>query len=95
EIIVNASWGLGEAIVGGRALFVASAEYQHLLSRDVALAAFYDYGNAADTWDDLKPVAGYGVGVRWRTPVGPLNLDVAWGEAVRDWRGGMLPLAAG
>lgn len=77
---------LGEAIVGGRALFVASAEYQHLLSRDVALAAFYDYGNAADTWDDLKPVAGYGVGVRWRTPVGPLNLDVAWGEAVRDWR---------
>jgi translocation and assembly module TamA len=24
--------------------------------------------------------------VRWRTPVGPLNLDLAWGEAVRDWR---------
>jgi translocation and assembly module TamA len=77
---------LGEAIVGGRALFTASVEYQHLVSRDVALATFYDYGNAADSWSDLKPVAGYGVGVRLRTPVGPLNFDVAYGEAVREWR---------
>jgi translocation and assembly module TamA len=77
---------LGEAIVGGRALFTTSIEYQHLVGRDVALATFYDYGNAADTWSDLKPVAGYGVGVRWRTPVGPLNFDVAYGEAVREWR---------
>lgn len=77
---------LGEAIVGGRALFASSVEYQHLLNRDIALAAFYDYGNAADAWRDLKPVAGAGVGVRWRTPVGPLNLDVAYGEAVREWR---------
>jgi translocation and assembly module TamA len=77
---------LGEAVVGGRALFVGSVEYQHLLNRDLALAAFYDYGNAADAWRDLKPVAGYGVGVRWRTPVGPLNLDVAYGDAVREWR---------
>ncbi len=77
---------LGEAVVGGRALFTSSVEYQHLLNRDVALAAFYDYGNAADTWGDLKPVAGAGVGVRWRTPVGPLSLDVAYGEAVREWR---------
>jgi translocation and assembly module TamA len=77
---------LGEAVVGGRALFATSVEYQHLLGRDVALAAFWDYGNAADTWKDLNPVSGVGVGVRWRTPVGPLNLDVAYGEAVREWR---------
>jgi translocation and assembly module TamA len=24
--------------------------------------------------------------VRLRTPVGPLNFDVAYGEAVREWR---------
>jgi translocation and assembly module TamA len=77
---------LGEAVVGGRALFVAGIEYQHLLGRDLAVATFYDYGNAADTWADLTPVGGYGVGVRWRTPVGPLNFDIAYGEAVRDWR---------
>jgi translocation and assembly module TamA len=77
---------LGQATVGGRFLLVTSAEYQHLITRDIALAAFYDWGNAADARSSLEPVAGYGVGVRWRTPVGPLNLDVAWGEAIRDWR---------
>lgn len=77
---------LGEATVGGRFLLVTSAEYQHLITRDVALAVFYDWGNAADSRRGLAPVAGYGTGVRWRTPVGPLNLDLAWGEAVRNWK---------
>jgi translocation and assembly module TamA len=77
---------LGQATVGGRFLLVTSAEYQHLITRDIALAVFYDWGNAADTRSGLEPVAGYGAGVRWRTPVGPLNLDLAWGEAIRDWR---------
>ncbi len=77
---------VGQATVGGRVLGVASVEYQHILNRDVALAVFYDRGNAADTWADLKTVAGYGVGVRWRTPVGPLNVDVARGDAVDEWR---------
>jgi translocation and assembly module TamA len=65
---------------------VASVEYQHPIARDVALAAFYDRGNAADTWASLQPVAGWGLGVRWRTPVGPLNFDVARGVAVGQWR---------
>jgi translocation and assembly module TamA len=77
---------LGQATVGGRFLLVTSAEYQHLITRDIALAVFYDWGNAADSRSGLEPVAGYGAGVRWRTPVGPLNLDLAWGEAIRDWR---------
>jgi translocation and assembly module TamA len=77
---------IGEAVLGGRYLWVGSLEYQHLLNRDLALAVFYDRGNAADSWTALDPVAGYGAGIRWRTPVGPLNLDVAWGEAVSSWR---------
>jgi translocation and assembly module TamA len=77
---------LGEATVGGRFLLTSSLEYQHLIDRDVAVAVFYDWGNAADSRARLDPVAGYGIGVRWRTPVGPLNVDVAWGEAVRDWK---------
>jgi translocation and assembly module TamA len=76
----------GEATVPGRYLGVASVEYQHPIARDVALAAFYDRGNAADTWASLQPVAGWGLGVRWRTPVGPLNFDVARGVAVGQWR---------
>jgi translocation and assembly module TamA len=29
---------------------------------------------------------GYGLGVRWRTPAGPLAVDVAWGERERQLR---------
>jgi translocation and assembly module TamA len=77
---------VGEATLGGRYLMTASAEYQHLITRDLAAAVFYDLGNAADDRSALRPVAGYGVGARWRTPVGPLNVDLAWGEAVRAVR---------
>jgi translocation and assembly module TamA len=50
------------------------------------IAAFVDAGNAADRGSDLKPVYGYGVGARLRTPIGPMRLDVAYGEATRTVR---------
>jgi translocation and assembly module TamA len=31
-------------------------------------------------------VVGSGIGLRWRSPVGPLRLDLAYGEAVRKAR---------
>jgi len=77
---------LGQATVGGRFLAVGSVEYQHPIGRDLSVAAFYDRGNAADSSEVLETVAGWGVGVRWRTPVGPLNLDIARGEATGEWR---------
>jgi translocation and assembly module TamA len=77
---------LGQAVVGGRYLLTTSVEYQHPIDPDIALAAFYDRGNAADDWKTLAPVTGWGIGVRWRTPVGPLNLDLARGVAVGEWR---------
>lgn len=49
-------------------------------------AVFVDAGNAANAWSALKPVYGLGVGVRWRSPVGPLRVDLAYGEAVRKMR---------
>lgn len=77
----------GAATVGGRYLAVASAEYQHPIREGLAGAVFYDVGNATDATDaGLHLVAGYGLGLRWRTPVGPINLDVAYGEARRAWR---------
>jgi translocation and assembly module TamA len=77
---------IGQAVVGGRFLLVGSVEYQHPIDRDLSLAVFYDRGNASASYDTYSSVAGYGVGVRWRTPVGPLSFDLAWGEAVGDWR---------
>jgi translocation and assembly module TamA len=77
---------IGQAVVGARYLLVASAEYQYPLWENLYLATFYDRGNAMDRASDFRTVAGYGVGLRWRTPVGPLNADVAYGEADRRVR---------
>lgn len=76
----------GRAVVGGRVLALGSLEYQHPVRRDWYAAAFVDVGDAADTWGRYDAVAGYGVGARWRSPVGPVSIDLAYGEAVRDWR---------
>ena len=80
---------VGGVVVGGSALFTASAELAHPLSTRLPSlwgALFVDAGNAAARWGDLKPSWGAGVGLRWRSPVGPLRVDVAYGEAVRQWR---------
>jgi translocation and assembly module TamA len=76
----------GSAIVGGRYLAVASAEYVHWFVPQWGAAAFVDKGNAADSLGDLKPVLGYGVGARWKSPVGPLNLDIAYGDKTQALR---------
>jgi len=73
----------GGAVVGGRAMVTASAEYTHWFS-SLGVAAFADAGDAADTVEALKPVIGYGFGARWRSPVGPLALDVARSKTVSD-----------
>jgi len=73
----------GGAIVGGRALVVGSVEVVHWLQRwdgRWGIAAFVDAGDAAETFKDIDVALGYGLGLRWRTPVGPLAIDVAYGE---------------
>lgn len=79
----------GGAIVGGRALVVASMEVVKWLERwdgNWGVAAFVDAGDAAARFSDIDPALGYGLGVRWRTPAGPLAVDVAWGERERQLR---------
>ncbi|CAG0124901.1 Translocation and assembly module subunit TamA [Rhodocyclaceae bacterium] len=76
----------GAAVVGGRALATASAEYTHWFSRDWGAALFIDAGDAADILPDLRLATGYGSGARWRSPVGPLAVDVAWGPEAHALR---------
>ncbi len=76
----------GDAIVGGRYLAVASVEATHWITEALGVAAFVDAGNAADSLSDLRPVYGYGIGARVRTPVGPFRLDLAYGQEDRDVR---------
>ena len=77
---------VGSAITGGRYLLTGSAEYDYWFKPPWGAAVFYDVGNAGDNFHDLKPKVGYGVGARWRSPVGPINVDVAYGKAVHKVR---------
>ncbi len=70
----------GDATVGGRYLATGTVEYVRWFTPAWGGAAFLDAGDAADTRDTLGANLGYGVGVRWRTPAGPLALDVAYAD---------------
>ncbi|MDO9596626.1 MAG: BamA/TamA family outer membrane protein [Azoarcus sp.] len=70
----------GEATVGGRYLATGSAEYVRWFRPDWGAAFFVDVGDAADSRAEFRLRTGYGVGARWRSPAGPLAVDLAWGH---------------
>lgn len=75
----------GDAVVGGRVMATGSAEYTHWFG-NWGGAFFSDAGGAADVAPDLHMSLGYGIGARWRSPVGPLALDLARGKGQPDSR---------
>lgn len=75
-------------VTGGHHLLVGSIEYEHpVFGDDWWVAAFADAGNAFDS-DRIRLKGGYGVGVRWYSPVGRLRLDLAFPDDTKDdeWR---------
>ncbi len=70
----------GSAVIGGRTLFVSSIEYINWFHAPWGVAVFVDAGNAADDWKDMTLKVGEGFGGRWKSPAGPLGIDLAWGK---------------
>ena len=70
----------GSAIVGGRYMTTLSTEYTHWFDPRWGIAAFVDAGNAVDDLTDVSLAVGYGLGARWRTPAGPIAVDIAYGQ---------------
>jgi translocation and assembly module TamA len=71
------------AIGSGDVLFTTSLEVARPLSAAMPAlwgAVFVDAGAAATSFNQIDPKVGLGFGVRWRSPVGPLRIDLAWGE---------------
>ncbi len=66
------SYGL---VVGGKRLLVGSATVEHYFTRDWGVAAFVDSGDAFDG-TDFHARTGAGLGLRWRSPVGMVRVDV-------------------
>jgi len=78
-------------LFGGRYLAVASAEWQRPIvlrgnMTDWESTLFIDAGAVADRPGELRARVGVGTGLRWRSPVGPLQADVAWGVQAKKLR---------
>ena len=76
----------GSATLGGRYLLTLSAEYTHWFDASWGAAVFVDAGQAGDDRDVFKLAPGYGVGARWKSPAGPLAIDLAWGQRESELR---------
>ncbi len=62
-------------VIGGKELVVASAEYEYYFTKKWGAAAFVDAGDAFSGKEfDLKIGAGFGL--RWRSPVGLVRVDL-------------------
>lgn len=64
--------------LGARNALVGSVEFEQYFNDTWGAAVFVDSGSAFDDTPD-RFRTGVGVGLRWRSPVGPLRLDVASG----------------
>jgi translocation and assembly module TamA len=66
-------------IIGGRSLAEGSLELRSWMWGDIGAAVFVDAGSASSS--NLPDFEGFGVGIgaglRYRTPVGPIRLDIA------------------
>jgi translocation and assembly module TamA len=59
-------------------MFGDSRSYEHIL--------FVDAGAAADRARDAVVFPGVGTGLRWASPMGPIELDVAYGTKTGNWK---------
>jgi translocation and assembly module TamA len=81
----------GGVVGPGRYLAVASVEWQRPIIRNAQPSqfehtVFIDAGSVSNRPGDIQPKVGIGTGVRWRSPVGPVEAAVAYGVARKRLR---------
>jgi translocation and assembly module TamA len=83
---------LPDGTVGpGRYLAVGSVEWQRPIRRgglatNFEHTLFVDAGAVSDRVSSLRPSFGVGTGVRWKSPLGPFQVDLAYGVKPRRAR---------
>lgn len=68
------------AVLGGRYFALASIEGTHWFNEKLGGALFVDAGNAWNEARRFHLALGYGAGLRVASPIGPLRIDVAYGQ---------------
>ncbi|QOT78617.1 autotransporter assembly complex protein TamA [Cupriavidus basilensis] len=76
----------GASVLPAKYLGTASLEYQYWFLHDWGAAIFWDVGTATDNLTGVKLYNGVGIGARWRSPVGPVQLDVGYGIQEKQFR---------
>jgi len=96
EYLSNGTTLPGGSEVGGRSLIETSVELRAKLNENFGIVGFLDAGivgpNASPDFTEEINV-GIGMGVRWRTGLGPLRVDVA--RAVNHKAGDPVVICAG
>ncbi len=73
----------GTYFTGAPNVITASVEYERFIRGPWGMAVFVDTGSAFEGRDaDLH--TGVGIGLRWRSPVGPVRIDIARGLNAPD-----------
>ena len=76
-------------VIGGTYLAVVTVELEHYFAGNWGVAVFADTGNAfGGDGSSTGLQTGVGAGVRWRSPVGPIRVDIAHplDDASNDFR---------
>lgn len=61
-------------LIGGRYLFTTSFNFEQHLFSELSALVFYDAGNAFNTFSTLSLYQGAGLGLSWKTSVGPIQV---------------------
>jgi outer membrane protein insertion porin family len=70
--------------LGGEAVFLVNSELVFAVIpswKEFRLAAFFDLGNVYASLKAFRPLdlqGAAGAGIRYRTPLGPVRVEVAW-----------------
>lgn len=65
-------------LVGGRRTMIGSLEYTRWFDGGpLGGAVFTDFGDVSDSWGEYDPKSSVGIGVRYKTPAGPIAFDIA------------------
>lgn len=78
-------------VIAGRYLTMGSVEWQRPITikgntQDFEHAVFIDAGTVGDDINRLYTRVGFGTGIRWKSPVGPIQADLAWGAQEQQLR---------
>jgi translocation and assembly module TamA len=82
---------VGSFVVPGRYMAVGSVEWQRPIMRggvasDWESTLFVDAGAVANKVSAMRASVGVGTGVRWKSPLGPVQADIAYGVKAKKVR---------